>query len=236
MKEQPLKGQEIEPLSGSLLGKVFLDRGDQEVKHNVLVTVSSPEGTKTVLITPDSIIETSPKHFVDTPKERVVSGAERWMKKIGRYTTVATYLFAALLLTFSAASVTGYVKARVVLTNSMEPTINPGDIVITANSDRVVPQIGSIIAYQARQFNGTPVGVFTHRIIGGNALDGWLMKGDNNPSPDIQKPKGADILGTVILTIPKLGLLFNRRLLFTLIPLLVGLWFVIDTLKGRSNE
>ena len=236
MKEQPLKGQVIEPLSGSLLGEVYLDRGVQDVKHNVLITVSSPEGTKTVLITPESIIETSPKHFVETPKERVVSGTERLMKKIGRYSTVATYLFAALLLTFSAASVTGYVKARIVLTNSMQPTINPGDIVITANSDRVVPQIGSIIAYQARQFNGTPVGVFTHRIVGGNALDGWLMKGDNNPSPDIQKPKGADILGTVILTIPKLGLLFNRRLLFTLIPLLVGLWFVIDTLKGGSND
>ena len=236
MKEQPLKGQLIEPLSGSLLGDVYLDRGDEDVKNNVLITVSSAEGTKTVLITPESIVETSPKHFVETPKERVVSGTERWMKKVGRYSTVATYLFAALLLTFSAASVTGYVKARVVLTNSMEPTINPGDIVITADSNRVVPQIGSIIAYQARQFNGTPVGVFTHRIVGGNALDGWLMKGDNNPSPDIQKPKGADILGTVILTIPKLGLLFNRRLLFTLIPLLVGLWFVIDTLKGGSNE
>jgi signal peptidase I len=236
MKEQPLKGQVIEPLSGSLFGDVYLDRGNEEVKHNVLITVSSPEGAKTVLITPDSIIETSPKHFVETPKERVVSGAERWMKKFGQYTTIATYLFAALLMTFSAASVTGYVKARVVLTNSMEPTINPGDIVITANSERVVPQVGSVIAYQARQFNGTPVGVFTHRIIGGNALDGWMMKGDNNPSPDIQKPKGADILGTVILTIPKLGLLFNRRLLFTLIPLLVGLWFVIDTLKGSAND
>jgi signal peptidase len=236
MKEQPLKGRVIEPLSGSLFGDVYLDRGNQEVKHNVLITVSSPEGAKTVLITPDSIIETSPKHFVETPKERVVSGAERWMKKFGQYTTIATYLFAALLMTFSAASVTGYVKARVVLTNSMEPTIKPGDIVITANSVRVVPQIGSVIAYQARQFNGTPVGVFTHRIIGGDAVGGWMMKGDNNPSPDIQKPKGADILGTVILTIPKLGLLFNRRLLFTLIPLLVGLWFVIDTLKGSAND
>ena len=236
MNEKPLKGQVIEPLSGSLFGDVILDRGDQEIKHNILITVSNAEGAKTVLITPDSVMETSPKHFVETPKERVVSGAELWMKKLSKYATIAGYLFAALMLTFSAASATGYVKARVVLTNSMEPTINPGDIVITANSTRVVPQVGSIIAYQARQFNGTPVGVFTHRIIGGNALDGWLMKGDNNPSPDIQKPKGADVLGTVILTIPKLGLLFNRRLLFTLIPLLVGLWFVIDTLKGGAND
>ena len=235
MKEKPLMGQKIEPLSGSLFGDVMLDRGDREVTHNVLITVSGPEGAKTVLITPDSIVETSPKHFVETPKERVVSGWELWMSKLSKYAAIAGYVLAAVLLTFSAASVAGYVKARVVLTNSMQPSINPGDIVITADSTRVIPQVGSVIAYQARQFNGTPVGVFTHRIIGGNGIDGWLMKGDNNPSPDIQKPKGADVLGTVVMTIPYLGLLFNRRLLFTLIPLLVGLWFVLDTLKRSSD-
>ena len=236
MKEQPLRGQVIEPLSGSLFGDVILDRGVEEIKSNVLITVSSTAGSKTVLITPDSVIETSPRHFVETPKERVISGWELRMKQISKYATVAGYVFAAILLTFSAASMSGYIKARVVLTNSMHPTINPGDIVITANPNRVVPQVGSIIAYQARQFNGTPVGVFTHRIIGGNGIDGWLMKGDNNPSPDIQKPKGADVLGTEIFTIRYLGLLFNRRLLFTLIPLLVGMWFVFDTLKKSGNE
>ena len=236
MKEQPLRGQVIEPLSGSLFGEVILDRGVEEIKSNVLITVSSTAGSKTVLITPDSVIETSPRHFVETPKERVISGWELRMKQISKYATVAGYVFAAILLTFSAASMSGYIKARVVLTNSMHPTINPGDIVITANPNRVVPQVGSIIAYQARQFNGTPVGVFTHRIIGGNGIDGWLMKGDNNPSPDIQKPKAADVLGTEIFTIRYLGLLFNRRLLFTLIPLLVGMWFVFDTLKKSGNE
>lgn len=236
MKEQPLRGQVIEPLSGSLFGDVILDRGVEEIKSNVLITVSSTAGSKTVLITPDSVIETSPRHFVETPKERVISGWELRMKQISKYATVAGYVFAAILLTFSAASMSGYIKARVVLTNSMHPTINPGDIVITANPNRVVPQVGSIIAYQARQFNGTPVGVFTHRIIGGNGIDGWLMKGDNNPSPDIQKPKAADVLGTEIFTIRYLGLLFNRRLLFTLIPLLVGMWFVFDTLKKSGNE
>ena len=236
MKEQPLKGQVIEPLSGSLFGEVMLDRGNQEVTHNILVTVSSAEGAKTVLITPEAVIETSPKHFVETPPERVVTGWDRWAKKLSSVATVAGYVIAAVLLTFSAASMAGYAKARVVLTNSMSPTINPGDIVITANPNRVAPQVGSIIAYQARQFNGTPVGVFTHRIIGGDAINGWKMKGDNNPSPDIQKPHGNDVLGTVILTIPYLGLLFNRRVLFTVIPLLVGLWFVVDTLRGSARD
>ena len=236
MKEQPLKGQVIEPLSGSLFGQVMLERGNQEVTHNILITVSSAEGAKTVLITPEAVIETSPKHFVETPPERVVTGWDRWAKKLSSVATVAGYVIAAVLLTFSAASMAGYAKARVVLTNSMSPTIDPGDIVITANPNRVAPQVGSIIAYQARQFNGTPVGVFTHRIIGGDAINGWKMKGDNNPSPDIQKPHGNDVLGTVILTIPYLGLLFNRRVLFTVIPLLVGLWFVVDTLRGSARD
>ena len=236
MKEKPLKGQVIEPLSGSLFGDVVLDRGDQPVTHNVLVTVSSTQGAKTVLITPDSVIETSPKHFVETPKERVITGWNRWAKRLATYATIGGYVFAAVLVTFSAASMTGYVKARIVLTGSMQPSINPGDIVITADSKRVVPQVGSIVAYQARQFNGTPVGVFTHRITGGNGVDGWRLKGDNNPAPDIQTPKANDILGTVVLTIPYLGLLFNRRMLFTLIPLLIGMWFVIDTLRGGQRE
>ncbi len=236
MKEKPLKGQVIEPLSGSLFGDVVLDRGDQPVTHNVLVTVSSSQGAKTVLITPDSVIETSPKHFVETPKERVITGWDRWAKRIATYATIAGYVFAAVLVTFSAASMTGFVKARIVLTGSMQPSINPGDIVITVDPDRVVPQVGSVVAYQARQFNGTPVGVFTHRIISGNGVDGWRLKGDNNPSPDVQTPKGNDILGTVVLTIPYIGLLLNRRVLFTLIPLLVGLWFVFDTLRGGQRE
>ena len=62
MNEKTLKGQVIEPLSGSLFGDVILDRGDQEIKHNILITVSNAEGAKTVLITPDSVMETSPKH------------------------------------------------------------------------------------------------------------------------------------------------------------------------------
>jgi signal peptidase I len=236
MKEKPLKGQVIAPLSGSLFGDVVLDRGDQEVTHNILLTVSSSEGAKSVLITPDSIIETSPKHFVETPKERVITGWDRWAKRFATYATVGGYVFAAVLITFSASSMAGYTKARIVLTESMQPSIDPGDIVITVNPNNVVPQVGSVVAYQARQFDGTPVGVFTHRIIGGNAIDGWRLKGDNNPSPDIQTPKGADILGTVVTTIPFLGLLLNRRMLFTLIPLLIGIWFVIDTLRGGQRD
>lgn len=236
MKQLPPKGQAIEPFGGSSFGEVFLDRGTNEVTSNVLLTISNPSGSKTVLITPDAIVETTPKHFVETPPERVITGRDRAMKKIGSATTILGYVLAAVLVTFSVMSATGYVKARVVLTGSMEPTINPGDIVITAPVTRLEPKIGDVAAYQARRFDGAPVGVFTHRIISGDGQSGWVLKGDNNPTPDIQKPTNSDILGVVIFVIPWLGNLLSRQVLFTVIPLLAGMWFLLDTLRKVPND
>ena len=236
MKQLPPKGQAIEPFGGSSFGEVFLDRGDSEANSNVLITISNPTGSMTVLITPDAVVETSPKHFVDTPPERVITGGQKVMKKLASAATIAGYVLAAILVTFSVLSSTGYVKARVVLTGSMQPTINPGDIVITAPISRVEPKIDDVAAYQARRFDGAPVGVFTHRIIDGDGENGWVLKGDNNPSPDIQKPKNNDILGVVIFVIPWLGNLLSKQVLFTVIPLIAGLWFLLDTLRKVPND
>lgn len=236
MKQLPPKGQAIEPFGGSSFGEVFLERGDSEITSNVLLTISNPSGSKTVLITPDAIVETTPKHFVETPPERVVTGRDRAMKKIGSATTVFGYVLAAVLVTFSVLSATGYVKARVVLTGSMQPSINPGDIVLTAPVTRIEPKIDDVAAYQARRFDGAPIGVFTHRIIDGDGQSGWILKGDNNPSPDIQKPTNSDILGVVIFVIPWIGNLLSKQVLFTVIPLLAGLWFLLDTLRQVPND
>ena len=236
MKKLPPKGQAIEPFGGSSFGDVYLDRGDSDQSSNVLLTISNPSGSKTVLITSDAIVETSPKHFVETPPERVITGAQKAMKKLASAGTVAGYVLAAILVTFSVLSSTGYIKARVVLTGSMQPTISPGDIVITAPVTRVEPKIDDVAAYQARRFDGAPVGVFTHRIIDGDGKSGWILKGDNNPSPDIQKPKNNDILGVVIFVIPWLGNLLSKQVLFTVIPLIAGMWFLLDTLRKVPND
>ena len=236
MKQLPPKGQAIEPFGGSSFGEVFLDRGDSDANSNVLITISNPTGSMTVLITPDAVVETSPKHFVDTPPERVITGGQKVMKNLASAATVAGYVLAAILVTFSVLSSTGYVKARVVLTGSMQPTINPGDIVLTAPISRVEPKIDDVAAYQARRFDGAPVGVFTHRIIDGDGKNGWILKGDNNPSPDIQEPTNSDILGVVIFVIPWLGNLLSKQVLFTVIPLIAGMWFLLDTLRKVPND
>jgi signal peptidase len=236
MKQLPPEGQAIVPFGGSSFGEVFIDRTGSEETSNVLLTISNVAGSKTVLITSDAIVETSPKYFVATPPERLITGREKAMKKLGSIATIAGYFLAAVLVTFSVLSSTGYVKARVVLTGSMQPTINPGDIVITAPITRVEPKLDDVAAYQARRFDGAPVGVFTHRIIDGNAQAGWILKGDNNPSPDVQKPKNNDILGVVIFVIPWLGNLLSKQVLFTVIPLIAGMWFLLDTLRKADND
>jgi hypothetical protein len=60
------------------------------------------------------------------------------------------------------------------------------------------------------------------------------MKGDNNPSPDVQKPKLEDVSGVVIFIIPYIGKLMTAKMLMILIPIAVGIWLIVDTLKSDS--
>ena len=203
---------------------------------NVLVTISSAEGEHTVLMTPKKIIESKAKVFVQAPPERVVTGTSKNRKRLGSAFVGIGYVVAVVLLTFSGLSATGFIKARIVMSGSMAPTIKQGDIVVTASPLRVPPKIGSVAAYQSRRFDGAPVGIFTHRIIGGDLASGFIMKGDHNPNPDVQRPKINDVLGVVIFTVPFIGKFLTKKALFIIIPMFVGLWLVWDTLKESPNE
>jgi signal peptidase len=114
----------------------------------------------------------------------------------------------------------------------MEPAISAGDVIITVPITKKAPQIDDVIAYQAKRFNGDNVAVFSHRIIGGDIENGFIVKGDANKSPDPQKPKAQDILGVVFLTIPFIGNLLTPKALFLLIPCLFGLWLIMDAMKN----
>ena len=213
---------------------IFYRKGSTEHLNNVLVTISSSHGEKTVLITNNKVIESKAKFFIQTPPERIVSGVDKWISKIFSALKWSGYVSALTLLTLSVLSFSGMVKARVVLTGSMEPVISSGDIILTTPPTRIAPKQGDVVAYIAKRFDGSPVGVFSHRIIGGSAEEGFIVKGDANPSPDVQRPKISDIDGVVIYTIPFLGKILAPRTLLVLIPLLVGFWLILDAL--RKNE
>jgi signal peptidase I len=214
--------------------EMWVEGQSQFADSKVLVTVSNALGEKTVLITPTEVTPTKSKLFVQAPPERIATPAQVRNNKINNVIKYLGYALSGILISFSVLSASGFVKARIVLTGSMEPTIKPGDIVLLAPTPRTQPQLGDVDAYTARRFSGESVGIFTHRIIGGNPVDGWIMKGDNNPSPDVQKPKSEDINGVVFFVIPWIGKLMAPKMLMILIPIGVGIWLIIDTLKGDS--
>jgi signal peptidase I len=211
--------------------KIWVEGESANPDSKTLFTISSAAGEATVLITPTEITPSKSRLFVQAPPERVVVGNQVWEKRASGFIKTLGYILSAVLITFSLLSMTGYVKARVVLTDSMAPTIKAGDIVLLDPTTHAVPKIGDVAAYTGRRFDGTEVGIFTHRIIGGDAVNGFIMKGDNNPSPDIQRPKVADVSGVVVFKLPYIGKVLNPKSLFILVPVVFGIWLIKDALS-----
>ena len=201
---------------------------------NVLLTVSSATGEKTALINAQGITQSKARLFVDAPPERLASAPVARYQKIRAYLKWFGYFFAVILLTFSFFSFTGTLKARIVMTGSMRPVISAGDIIITTTTAHKAPKKGDIVAYTARRFNGAAVATISHRIIGGDATKGFIVKGDSNPSPDVQHPTLNDISGVVLLIIPFIGNLLTPKALFLIVPSLFGFWLILDAMKNAE--
>jgi signal peptidase I len=214
--------------------EMWVEGESEYADSKVLVTISNAHGERTVLITPTDIAVTKSKMFVQAPPERIANLPKTRRATWGNAMKAIGYTLSAILISFSVLSASGFVKARVVLTGSMAPMIEPGDIVLLAPTPRAQPKLGDVVSYTARRFSGEAVGIFTHRIIGGDPVNGWVVKGDANPSPDVQKPKAIDIGGVVFFVIPMVGKLLAPKMLMILIPVGVGVWLIIDTLKGDS--
>ena len=114
-------------------------------------------------------------------------------------------------------------QLRVVLSGSMLPVLKIGDVVLVENTKYRKPQINDIVLYTARALDGTPVTTYAHRIIGGSAQGGWIIKGDNNPQPDYGLKANKDVKGVVLLNIPKLGKLLSP---IPIALMLGGIWLI----------
>ena len=119
-----------------------------------------------------------------------------------------------------------------VLTGSMEPAINVGDIIIVKNGEY---HINDIISYKDGD------SVVTHRIVDiftneeGKEL--YTTKGDNNNTEDRVPISKEDVYGRVIRVIPKLGniILFLRKNIIFLVILFLILIF-IDNISNNKNK
>jgi signal peptidase len=147
---------------------------------------------------------------------------------------VLAYFVAALLVAGAVAIFSGAISARVVLTTSMQGTINQGDVVVAANWQK--PNIGQIAIYQAKGLDGKVRAEFVHRVISGSETSGYIFKGDNNPKPDLLKVRADQIVGVVQFWIPKLGFYLQPFYTIPFFVFLVGIYFVVVYLRRRARE
>jgi len=214
------------------VGDIRVEGSSLHPDSRALITISNPLGQHSVVVTPTQIIEVKSKDYVQAPPERIVAKNQYAKRQVATIISFTGYAVIALLMTFVALSTSGKIQARVVLTGSMSPTINSGDIVFLDPSKTNLPKEGDIVTYTGRRFDGTAVGSFTHRIIGGDATSGFILKGDANLNPDVQRVKPVDVVGKVVFVIPFIGQFLTPAKLFTLIPFIFILWLIVDRIKN----
>lgn len=132
-------------------------------------------------------------------------------------------------------SILGY-KAYIVNTNSMEPTIEVGDIVIIKKVKAEKLNQGDVITF-------TQEGeVITHRITKIETEEKsiqYVTKGDNNNTEDTLKIKYKDIIGKEILTIPQLGKamqLLDSKIILLIIILIILICAFVKIQKKEKLE
>jgi signal peptidase len=128
------------------------------------------------------------------------AGAERPRRLLGLAVSAA-WVVGALVVAWLIwpTSLGGCTTLTIVSGRSMEPTYYTGDLVVA----RCGPvEVGDVIVYNPPDVGGARV---IHRIVGGNATDGWVVQGDNNDFLDPWNPHAEDILGSAALHVPKVG-------------------------------
>ncbi|QFU84636.1 signal peptidase I [Natronorubrum aibiense] len=120
---------------------------------------------------------------------------------------VGLVLLIALVVPFVIYAVPGVIGAEysfVVLSGSMAPAIEAGDVVVVADRDPATIETADVITY-VRGSEETPV---THRVVGVEETEAGLAfetKGDANSDVDASLVPAANVLGVVVLTIPYIG-------------------------------
>jgi len=188
--------------SGDTESQMWLEGSPLKSGENILVTLTTTSGEKSAYISNHGVKEIIAAQLVDAAPEVQSEDLKEKYSGTKKALSFSGYMIAILLMVFAGLSFTGNVKARIVLTGSMAPAINTGDVILTMPISRKEPKIDDVIAYQAKRFNGDNVAVFSHRIIDGDIEKGFIVKGDANKSPDAQKPTGEDILGVVFFYHP----------------------------------
>ncbi|WP_433297712.1 DUF5305 family protein [Actinoplanes sp. CA-030573] len=113
---------------------------------------------------------------------------------------------------------------------SMNPVYYEGDLVIVVKANSY--KVGEIAAY-----HGSSPGLkVLHRIVGGDPINGYVFKGDNNSSADVAEPTGDKLIGRALLHVPKGGIWLRPLLSPTGLGMLGFLVFGSTVATARTKR
>ncbi len=154
---------------------------------------------------------------------------------IAKWLGIGVYVICASLIVMFMMPVGGW-KALNVLTGSMKPAIQPGDLVLVHRVPTSEIKPGDIVTYTSLANSRQTI---THRVVSKQVIDRLptiTAKGDANDRADAPIPTGR-IVGRVAMTVPAAGyllaLLHNPIILLALvvIPGLVVIWAEVRNLR-----
>ena len=134
----------------------------------------------------------------------------------------------------NAKTIFGY-KAYIITTNSMEPTINVGDIIIVSGIEKSKINVDDIVTFEQE---GKTI---THRIVEINYADQekkYVTKGDNNKVNDIEEITYEQVIGTLVLKIPRIGniILLLEDKIYVILLLNLALIIYINTRRVEEKK
>jgi signal peptidase len=127
------------------------------------------------------------------------------LKNIISWLVIVIFLGVLVLSLMSSTRIFGSYRSFIIQSGSMEPTIMTGDVIVTVGDGRYTKN--DVVTFIDEQNMKT-----THRIIEvKNDSDGkeFVTKGDANRTQDRATITTEDIIGRVMLTIPKLGFVIS---------------------------
>lgn len=111
-------------------------------------------------------------------------------------------LVALALLVVALPKAAGY-EWRTVVTGSMRPVLQPGDVVLISPTSEEVT-VGDVVAFPDPTQLGRDI---LHRVTGIADSGALVTKGDANGVADPWQISSSEVIGTQVLALPKLGFL-----------------------------
>ena len=143
-------------------------------------------------------------------------------------------LAAAWAVTLRPTSLGGPASYVFVSGVSMLPTLESGDLVVLHEAERYAP--GDVIAFRVPEGAPGAGALVIHRIVGGSAAEGFVMRGDNKSVADEWRPDADDVAGRLTVRLPGAGtVLAWLRQPGVFAPLLAGLAVAFVMLGGGER-